>query len=105
MLTITGMASHQDHDLLARLWDKGNSPINCNGLLIKDYPLEDVKLELVNGFKNGFRFQYNGPRISVMSRNVLSAEYKKYNTVNKLMKEVKMGRMLGPFTKKKLFLI
>lgn len=63
------MASRQDHDLLARLWDKGNSPINCNALeiLIKDYPLEDVKLELVNGFKNGFRLQYNGPRISVMS--------------------------------------
>ena len=96
------MASHQDHDLLARLWDKGNSPINCNTLeiLIKDYPLEDVKLELVNGFKNGFRLQYNGPRISVMSRNLLSAEYNKYDTLNKLLKEVKLGRMLGPFTKK-----
>ena len=35
-----------------------------------------------------------------MSRNLLSAEYNKYDTLNKLLKEVKLGRMLGPFTKK-----
>ena len=46
--------------------------------------------------------QYAGPRISVMSRNFVSAEIHKTETLAKLAKEVQLGRILGPFHKKQI---
>jgi anti-sigma regulatory factor (Ser/Thr protein kinase) len=49
-LTTTVSATHQDHDLLVLLWDKGSTPINCNAPreLIKEYPLGNAKFELID---------------------------------------------------------
>lgn len=57
---------------------------------------EDADL-LLHGFKEGFHINYNGPRISVISKNLVSAEIYKEEAKLKLAKEVEMGRMLGPF--------
>jgi len=68
--------------------------------ILKDYEnLEDAIL-ILNGFKNGFRIQYTGPRIARTSKNLLSAHTLKLETKEKLLKEVNLGRMLGPFSKR-----
>ena len=60
---------------------------------------EDSKL-LLSGFKDGFRLNYVGPRMSFMSKNLVSAEMNKMETKEKLLKEVQLGRMIGPFLNK-----
>lgn len=95
----------QESDLHNLLWDLGKTPIKVDRLesLISDYLLIDVKRELMklmDGFKNGFRIQYTGPRVSFMSNNLMSAELHHKETLNKLRKEVELKRMLGPFAAK-----
>ena len=68
------------------------------------YPNRDDAILLCNGFSDGFYLQYAGPRISVMSRNLVSAEIHKTETLAKLAKEVQLGRILGPFDKKNSFI-
>ena len=58
----------------------------------------DAKL-LMLGFENGFHLHYTGPRWSFMSNNLKSSETNKGVTLMKLDKEIKMGRILGPFKK------
>jgi len=60
---------------------------------------EDAEL-LLSGFSEGFRLNYTGPRVSIISKNLISAELHKNETRDKLDKEVKLGRILGPFDDK-----
>ena len=55
----------RDKDLLLRLWDKGYTPINSRSLqeILVSYPDQEVAAELLDGFSNGFRLKYTGPRI------------------------------------------
>lgn len=55
---------------------------------------------LLNGFKEGFHLNYNGPRVSFTAKNLISADMYKEETLSKLTKEVQLGRMLGPFNVK-----
>lgn len=80
----------------------GKSPINVANLknLLKNYPLEDVSKELLEGFQKGFRLNYHGPRISIISNNLRSAEIHKDELLQKINKEVSLGRVAGPFPHK-----
>ena len=51
------------------------------------------------GFSQGFRLEYKGPRVHIMSTNLLSAEQFKQETLDKLKSEIQLGRILGPFSK------
>lgn len=87
--------------LLEQLWKKGFSPIKVDNLqkLLLNYPEREVAQELSEGFLYGFDIKYNGPRMHVMSKNMTSALELREATFEKLMKEVSLGRMLGPFSK------
>lgn len=65
--------------------------------LLQYYPKRDVAQELIQGFNNGFRLNYTGPRYHTLAPNLLSANLYQEETMAKLMKEVSLGRMLGPF--------
>ena len=58
--------------------------------------VDDVQL-LLQGFKDGFRLIYVGPRTSCSSQNLLSAERHQKETKGKLAKEIALGRIIGPF--------
>ena len=49
------------------------------------------------GFKHGFKLLYTGPRSSVFSNNLISANQHSDILEAKLFKEVGEGRMIGPF--------
>ena len=82
-----------------RLWDKGYTPINSRSLqkILASYPDQEVAAELLDGFSNAFRLKYTGPRIHTFSKNLLSAEQHKNETLLKLQNEIKLGRILGLF--------
>ena len=61
------------------------------------YPDYKAANELYTGFSEGFRLQYTGPRQFILTRNLISAEQYKNETLAKLSKEISLGRMLGPF--------
>lgn len=81
------------------IWDLGSSPINVSRVLsyLQEYPNHDVVIELGEGFKNGFRLNYTGPRIFRESPNLLSANEHHEELKLKIGKEVELGRIAGPF--------
>ena len=52
---------------------------------------------MVKGFQYGFSLKYNGPLKNRQPRNLLSAYQHADKLWASLMKEVKLGCMLGPF--------
>ncbi|CAC5402846.1 unnamed protein product [Mytilus coruscus] len=92
----------QDQEIKDQLWVKGHTPVKVHVLekyLTNYYNRHDAEL-LFTGFRDGFRLNYVGPRLSVWSKNLISAEMHKNETKMKLTEEVELGRMLGPFTEK-----
>ena len=68
----------------------GKSPIKVDFLLtcLEQYPMkEDAKL-LADGFTNGFRLQYNGPRHFRDCQNLLSVKQNPTAATQKVMREV-----------------
>ncbi|KAJ1172984.1 hypothetical protein NDU88_004826 [Pleurodeles waltl] len=61
-----------------------------------DRPL-DADL-LVQGFRDGFRLGYQGPRVRRRAENLRSVRGKEELVQQKLAKEVQEGRMAGPFS-------
>ena len=59
-----------------------------------------IAQHLMQGFTNGFRIQYSGPRIARDCKNLPSALQMPDVMQAKIDKEVKAGRYLGPFDKK-----
>ena len=79
------------------------SPVNVtvlHKLLVESkYDKEETKF-LVDGFTNGFRIGYEGPRNIKLTSQNLKLDGKVGNKTdlwNKMMKEVKEGRYAGPF--------
>lgn len=68
--------------------------------MLKNYPNKVDAAELLSGFTNGFHIKYKGPRISLISKNLKSADEQKIVTQDKLKREVELRRMAGPFIHK-----
>lgn len=84
---------------MQKLWDKGHTPLNIDKLatLLVNYPDKEIGVELLEGFSNGFRLGYTGPRLHVMTHNLISAREHLTETLDKIQEEINLGRMLGPF--------
>ena len=93
--------------LNCHLWDKGWTPIKISPLkkYLNIYEFKEDARILLEGFLEGFRLQYTGQRIAVNSRNLVSAEVHNAEILDKLQKEVKLGRMSGPFNFKPIILL
>ena len=65
--------------------------------MLSNYPSRDVADKLFEGFKYGFKLQYTGPRVSVVCKNLLSAYQHSAQLLEKVNKEVQLGRIGGPY--------
>lgn len=70
--------------------------------MLENYPNIEHKTKLLKGFKDGFRLEYKGPRIPIESKNLKSADDNALIVREKLEKEIKLGRMAGPFDERPL---
>ena len=80
------------------------SPIQINRLVpwLERYPHAQAARELQQGFTEGFRLGYSGPRQAREANNHKSAARQPDVVTQKLLKEVDKGRVAGPFTCKPL---
>ena len=74
------------------------TPIRVNKLraYLEGYPIT-LKDYLINGFSTGFSLDYVGPRMASKCINLLSALQKPDAIDDKLAKELKLGKVVGPF--------
>lgn len=81
------------------IWALGNSPIRLEVLkcLLSDYRPVNIAAELFQGFACGFRLHYTGPRQRSFSKNLISATHHHGALLQKIKKEVDLGRIMGPF--------
>lgn len=81
------------------LWSLGDTPIKIGALnnYLDLYPLQNIAAELRDGFTFGFRLNYNGPRYHRESSNLVSAFEHKIELKEKILKEINLGRIVGPF--------
>lgn len=81
------------------LWDLASTPIKVERLSfwLNDYPDQDITNYLLNGFQNGFKLRYTGPRIPLFLKNLKSAIMYPEIFQEKLNKELKLGHLYGPF--------
>ena len=80
------------------------SPINLSALLplLEIYPNKRSAKILRDGFSEGFRLGYMGKRESRESHNLKSVTHLQDKVMEKLNKEIKLGRIAGPFSSKPL---
>lgn len=80
------------------LMSLANTPIDKNALAkhLATYESPDATI-LLDGFQNGFRLHYTGPRHPRESKNLKSARELPDIITDKIQKEVTAGRMAGPF--------
>lgn len=76
-----------------------NTPINVDHLAteLQSYPDKSIANELISGFRDGFKLHYCGPRIPMEAKNLKSARENPHIIREKLLKEISLGRMAGPF--------
>ena len=79
----------------------GYSPVKLHVLLplLDKYPQKDEADCLRNGFTHGFKLGYSGPREGTQASNPKSVNQNLDLARQKLMDEIKLGRMAGPFEK------
>lgn len=77
----------------------GNTPIRVNVLrdYLQFYPNREDAILLIDGFTNGFKVNYSGPRLPFDCKNLISAEQHAHELQEKLSKEIQAGRVAGPF--------
>ncbi|KAJ8297896.1 hypothetical protein KUTeg_024427 [Tegillarca granosa] len=84
---------------LKDLYKRANTPVNCHVLqtLLSLYPKKlDADL-LYYGFLNGFKLNYDGPRVSTDCQNLKSVRCLENEALQIIMKEVELKRIAGPF--------
>lgn len=74
-------------------WQLGTTPI----------VLEQLQQILLQGFSNGFRLNFWGPRIIIESKNLKSAQEHLDQIQNILDQEIQLGRMDGPYAVRPFF--
>lgn len=67
-------------------------------IYLDKYPIRQVANEIFQGFTYGFMLNYQGPRIGVVSNNLLSADQLQAQLEDKICKEIREGRVMGPFS-------
>lgn len=84
------------------LWALAPTPIKINNLKVSlsQYPRISVADELLKGFSHGFRLHYLGPRHPTECSNLVSVSKNPDATRAKILNEVSLGRVLGPFSNK-----
>ena len=88
----------QSTQLIKHLF-KPVTPINPSKLdqLLQDHPNRKLVQEVVTGFQEGFSLKYNRLRENHQPCNLPTAFSYLEKLWDSVMKEVKLGRMLGPF--------
>ena len=66
--------------------------------LLQDHPNRRLVQEVVTGFQKGFSLKYNGPGVNHQYHNLPTACSYPEKLWDSVMKEVKLGRMLAPFS-------
>jgi hypothetical protein len=76
-----------------------STPVDSNVLVqwLSDYPNREDAAILSNGFREGFKLLYSGPRLPTEAKNLKSAIDAPHIVREKLGKEVEAGRIAGPF--------
>ena len=97
-----GEATSGETAEVIKLWELAKTPIKVQNLeiLLKKYPKIEVADELLKGFKFGFRLGYTGPRVGGESENLKSVLQYPDKTKEKILNELKLGRIAGPFKTK-----
>lgn len=70
--------------------------VNVLGQFLEGYD-DHLKTFLYEGFEQGFKIQYQGPRQQRFCKNLLSVQQHENIVAEKLQKEVSLGRIAGPF--------
>ena len=65
---------------------------------LKHYPDANAALLLRTGFTKGFRLNYTGPRVHVTSNILKSAVEHHSSLLERVNKEIMLGRIMGPFS-------
>ena len=75
------------------------TPIKVNKLLdlIEHYPNKIDKKNLSAGFLHGFKVGYESPRDPTNCNNLISAHQNKNALAKKILKELGLNRIAGPF--------
>jgi hypothetical protein len=87
---------------LDQLIQLGRTPVKIEMLseFLKPYPNRKVAQILLHGFLNGFKVNYDGPRVSNDCNNLISARDHESQLEETKLKEVVAGRIAGPFNHK-----
>jgi len=82
----------------------GQTPINILALeaAAATYPDQAAANLLTNGFRFGFLLRYSGPRVFSNCKNLLSIKGNEKLAYEIISKEIKLGRVAGPFTSRPL---
>ena len=76
------------------------TPIRANKFeeLLRGHPNRSLVSHVISGFKQGFLFKYQGPRVSRETNNLKLAYQYRDKLWESLMKEVHLGQIISPFT-------
>jgi len=70
-----------------------------------NYPYPDKARELIQGLEYGFELKYSGPRRPFEAKSKEIVGYYEDIAKQKIMKEIQLGRIAGPFSNPPLFLL
>ena len=73
--------------------------------MLVGHPNSNLVKRVVDGFCFGFSLKYNGPRLNRQPRNLPTAFSHSQELWQSVIKEVNLGRMLGPFQVQPIFLL
>ena len=71
---------------------------SCKSCFWSSYPKKSDATFLSDGFQSGFKLNFEGPRIPIDCNNLKSIKDDPEIAKDKIMHEVKLGRIAGPFT-------